>query len=690
MPDGTGDMICGIEIHQQLDTHKLFCECRSELSEEGLGGVYRRLRPTTSEMGEVDRAALAQFERDYGYRYQCSPGRSCLVELDEEPPHEVNADAMETALIFSEMLGASVIDEVQFMRKIVVDGSNTSGFQRTSLVAVDGSVEALGRKIGILSVCLEEDACRKIDVKGGEIIWRTDRLGIPLIEVATAPDMKTPEEVYEVALKIGTLLRATKRVKRGIGTIREDLNISIPEGARIEIKGVQELRMLPDFVRNEVERQRMLVRVRDILRSRGVRPAPLDFVDATSVFNGCESKIVKSVLQDGGKLLAARLPGFAGVMNGDGRTLRLGAEMAQYARTAGVKGIFHSDELPSYGIDQGHVSTLRELLGMTGENDAFVICAAGQNQATDALALAVKRANMALDGVPEETRDPLPDGTTRYSRPLPGAARMYPETDVPPTPITRERLKGIRANLPEMPEALQKRLVEEYGLNEQQAQQIVRQGREDMFMSISDEFGMSSVAAAVFQNVFPELEREGVDPDSVAYDELYAVFAALRDGKFAKEAVPAVIREVAGGFSVDAAMEKLGVSAVGDDEAAEIIAGIVKDREGFVRSKGMASVGPLMGPVMGALRGKIDGQKANALLSAEIEKLLGRTLPELRALLPAPALNGGLRIRTSRGVVPVSRGAVGELVMSPTVGAGISFRVRGSQQNSWRPPSWPR
>ena len=625
MSDEKYEMMCGIEIHQQLDTHKLFCDCESSLSEEGTGGIYRRLRPTTSEMGEVDRAALAQFMRGYGYSYQSCPCETCLVELDEEPPHEVNPEAMETTLIFSELVGANVIDEVQFMRKIVVDGSNTSGFQRTSLVAVDGAidVEAIGKKVGILSVCLEEDACRKIDATADTVTWRTDRLGIPLIEGATAPDMRTPEEVYEVAARIGSLLRATKRVKRGLGTIREDLNISIPEGARIEIKGVQELRLLPEFVSNEVNRQKNLVRVMKILKERGTAPAPVDIVDVTDLFKDCQAKVIVGALKDKGKVLAVRLPGFAGVMNGDNKTLRLGAEMAQYARTVGVKGIFHSDELPNYGIEQAEVDRLREHLGMTGEFDAFVICAAPEKKAKSALNLAVERANMALDGVPEETRDPLPDGTTRYSRPLPGAARMYPETDVPPTPIPAVRLERIKANLPEMPEQVEARLISKYGINAQQAHQIVRQGRDDLFCQIADEFDLSAVAATTFQNTFQELEHEGIDTDLFSYDDLYAVFSGLKAGKYAKEAIPAILKEMATGTDLEAAVKKLGVTAVGADEAAAIIEKIVKEREDFVRAKGMAAIGGLMGPVMGALRGKIDGKQANELLTAAIKKLLG-------------------------------------------------------------------
>jgi len=617
------EMMCGIEIHQQLDTKKLFCSCDSHLCEDGQGAVYRRLRPTTSEMGEVDRAALAQFQRHMGYRYQCCEGTSCLVELDEEPPHDVNADAMQIALTFSEMLEADIIDEIHFMRKIVVDGSNTSGFQRTALIATDGKVKVGDRDISILSVCLEEDAARKVETKGDEILYRLDRLGIPLIEVATGPDMRTPEEVMEVAYRLGTLLRATRRVKRGIGTIRQDLNISIPGGARIELKGVGDLKMIPDYVRNEVNRQKMLIRVKTILNDRGTKAVPFEPVDVTDIFKTCESKVIKGALDDKGKVIAVRLPGFAGVMNGDNKTLRLGSEMAQRARTKGVKGIFHSDELPNYGIEQSYVDDLRSFLGMTGENDAFVICAAREKKATDALEAAVIRANEALEGVPEETRDPLPDGTTKYSRPLPGAARMYPETDVPPTTITDERLQQVRDNMPEFPEQIEKRLVDQYGINQQQARQIVRQSNDELFERIAQDRAMAPIAATMFLNAYSEMEHDGIDTHVFTDDDLLGLFAMLKDGRFAKEALPSILREMATGTSAEDAIKKLGVEAVDAGEAAAIIEKIVNERADFVREKGMGAIGGLMGPVMGALRGKIDGKQANQLLTEAIKKILG-------------------------------------------------------------------
>ncbi len=617
------EMMCGIEIHQQLDTKKLFCSCDSILHEEGTGAIYRRQRPTTSEMGEIDRAALMQFQKHLGYRYQCCQGSSCLVELDEEPPHECNPDAMDIALTFSEMLGANIIDEIHYMRKIVVDGSDTSGFQRTALIATDGYVDVGDRKISILSVCLEEDASRKVEANTSEVLWRTDRLGIPLIEVATGPDMRTPEEVMEVAFRLGTLLRATRRVKRGLGTIRQDLNISIPGGARIELKGVGDLKLIPDYVRNEVTRQKMLIRVRDILAQRGTKAVPFEPIDVTDIFKTCESKVIKGALDDKGKVIAVRLPGFAGVMNGDNKTLRLGSEMAGYARTKGVKGIFHSDELPNYGIDQKYVDDLRQFLGMTGEFDAFVICAAKEKKATEALEVAVGRANQGLIGVPEETRDPLPDGTTKYSRPLPGAARMYPETDVPPITIMQDRLDRIKANMPEFPEQIQERLVKDYGINAQQARQLVRESNDEVFERIAKKYkDLTPVVATVFLNIYSEMEHDGIDTTAITEQDLMVVFDMLSKNRFAKEALPKLLREMATGTGAEEAIKKLGLEAVDTDEARKIIEQIVNERSDFVKEKGMAAIGGLMGPVMGALRGKIDGKMANQLLTEAIKKVL--------------------------------------------------------------------
>ena len=344
------------------------------------------------------------------------------------------------------------------------------------------------------TICLEEDAARKVETKAGEVTYRLDRLGIPLIEVATGPELHTPEEVKEAAQRLGSMMRATRKVKRGIGTIREDVNISIPGGARVEIKGVQELRLLPLYVEKEVERQRSLLKIREMLKERGVSKVAAEIRDHTSLFAACPSKVISGAIKKGGKVLGAPLPGFAGVLRSPDAKLRLGAEMAQYARTKGVAGIFHSDELPNYGIEQSYIDQLRVVMDL-GPNDAFVLCADDGRRAEAALNAAIGRAYEALSGVPEETRDPQPDGASSYSRPLPGAARMYPETDVPPITLEKEHLQRIASHLPELPEVRVARIASSYGIHEQQARQIVRDGWDELFEEVARTKELAGVAA---------------------------------------------------------------------------------------------------------------------------------------------------------------------------------------------------
>ncbi|MCK5251654.1 MAG: Glu-tRNA(Gln) amidotransferase subunit GatE, partial [Thermoplasmata archaeon] len=310
----------GVEIHQQLDTSKLFCSCSSILREEVEASILRRLSPTQSEMGELDAAALAEAGRSLVFNYEAN-GSSCLMEADEEPPHPVNGEALEIGLLVAHLLHARPIDEVHYMRKIVIDGSNTTGFQRTALYARDGHMElADGHRVGVYGFWLEEDAARRMEEgvargKERQATFRLDRLGIPLIELATSPDVRTPAEMRVVAERLGTLLRATKRVKRGLGTIRQDLNVSIKGGVRTETKGVQDLRLIPEYVAEEVERQRGLVSVREELARRGVSTPdiPTGPTDVTGVLEGTGSKVLSGALEKGGRVLALRLPGFTGL-----------------------------------------------------------------------------------------------------------------------------------------------------------------------------------------------------------------------------------------------------------------------------------------------------------------------------------------------------------------------------------------
>jgi glutamyl-tRNA(Gln) amidotransferase subunit E len=361
----------GIEIHQQLNSReKLFCGCPTVLRkfEERSGEFSRYLRATESEMGEIDRAAKEEMmvlRKFCYYTYDTC----CLVEYDEEPPAPLNREALEICLSIAKMVGMTPVEQVHTMRKLVIDGSNTSGFQRTALVAMNGTLPNGG---AIDTICLEEEAAQRVE---GDT-FSLDRLGIPLVEITTSPCMHTPEEVFSVAEYLGMVLRSTGRVKRGLGTIRQDVNISIREGARVEIKGVQELDLIAEVVRREVDRQQNLVRIREELRSRGasVDPVPRD---VTGVFAGTGSSILKKAK----KILAVRLPGFTGLVGREiqpGR--RLGSEISDYAKKCGVGGIFHTDELPAYGVTAEEVAALRVEVG-AADRDCVIMVAAGAERA---------------------------------------------------------------------------------------------------------------------------------------------------------------------------------------------------------------------------------------------------------------------------------------------------------------------
>ncbi len=605
----------GLEIHQQLLTHKLFCDCASRLSEEDDGIRFqRRLRPTQSELGEVDAAAIEEARRHLTFVYEAT-ANTCLVEADEEPPHHPNEDALDIALEISLLLGAKPVREVDFMRKLVIDGSNTAGFQRSALVSLDGSIEVDGKRIGIPTILLEEDAARRVGEKVDEVFYRLDRLGIPLAEVSTTPDITTPEEAREVALAIGSLLRATRKVIRGIGTIREDVNISIRGGARIEIKGVQELRLIETYVQKEAERQVMLIDVAKELARRGGGTVPEEGVDLTALFTASQSKVVQSAIKKGGKVYGWPLPKFAGLLKG-----KLGPELASHARVAGVGGIFHSDELPAYGVTQADVDAVRKALTL-GDQDAFVLVADDAAKCLHAIEEMIPRAQYAGKGVPEETRDPRPDGTSVYSRPLPGKARMYPETDVPPLRVHENRLRRIRERLPEKPEAKVPRLVKAYGIHEQQARQLVQEGSDELFELIAKEFGEATLVATVLLYHYSELRREGLDVEGIAEDHLRELFSLLKAGRFAKEAMPDLLRQMARtrGRASDA-LKAVGVQGFSREEVEKVVDEVLDASADLIHSRGEAAEKGIMGRAMEKLRGRADGKVVSEVVHARLQE----------------------------------------------------------------------
>jgi glutamyl-tRNA(Gln) amidotransferase subunit E len=614
----------GLEIHQQLNTSKkLFCSCPPMLfKEEPEITFLRRLRPTQSELGQVDPAAFFEFQKGVQILYEANRATSCLVEMDEEPPHPLNMEAAEVVLTASLMMHMQPIDEVHVMRKTVIDGSNTTGFQRTCIIASDGWIKVGEKTIPMQAASLEEDAARKTGTEdGGKTIrYRIDRLGIPLIEVATAPVIYSPTEAQEVALAIGRILRDTGKAMRGLGTIRQDLNVSLPNGALMEIKGVQELDLIAKVVEYEVQRQLGLISVKEELGARGVKPEDLQqkFVDVTAVFKQTKCKVIRKAIEKDQKVLAVKLPKFAGVLKREIMPgFRVGTELSDRAKFWGrVGGVFHTDEMPNYGVTAQEVEALRKATG-AGDEDAVVFVADTSENTQDALKAVVERAQEAITGVPAETRTAKDDGTTRYMRPRPGAARMYPETDIPPVLITAELAEKIRMNLPEPAEKKIERLMKQYSLNEKLANQVVDSDYAMLLEAVVKESGVYATTVAAFlTETLKALKRDGVQVESVADEQVLEIFRAVGSGELTKEAVADVFTWLSKyeGKSVQDAVDQLGLKMFSETELKGIVDRVVAENKRSIEGSGNKAFGLLMGAVMKEVRGRADPELVAKLL----------------------------------------------------------------------------
>lgn len=614
-------LMMGLEIHQQLNTkHKLFCPCSTELTDEDYDeGIIRNLRPTQSELGQIDRAALQESLRDMTFKYESYNKHTCLVETDDEPPHALNREALDICITIASLLNMKIVDEFHTMRKQVIDGSNTGGFQRTGLAAINGYLDTPYGRVVIESLGLEEDAARRVDSEGEFTEFRLDRLGIPLAEITTDPSMHHPEQIKEVAYMIGQVLRSTN-VKRGIGTIRQDVNISITKGARVEIKGVQDLDLMPEIVEREVQRQLALIEIKEELARRN---ASVDetIYDLDEVFKDTKSKILSSAKCVKGIILR----GFDGLIGKEvqpGR--RFGTELSSYAKKMGVMGLFHTDELPAYGIEKDEVDAMKKYLNISPE-DAIIIVAHDEDIATAALNEAIRRAEMAFDGVVEETRKALEDGNTEYMRPLPTANRMYLETDIPLFQITEDMIEPIANNLPELPDEKKSRIIKEYKLSEDLASQIVRRLIGDLFENIVSEVKVApTTVASVLVSDLRDLKREGIDISLFDDMKLIEIFKLLESGKISKDALKDLMIATSKNpdEDVETVAKKANLTLLSEDAVREIIEEIANKNESMIFERQMGAMGPLMGMSMKQLKGKADGSLVNKLVRESIQKKL--------------------------------------------------------------------
>ena len=643
-------LTAGLEVHQQLLTdNKMFCHCPAgRYTETHDGEVLRHMRPTLSELGEYDGTALMEFRTRKNIIYLLNKENVCTYEMDDTPPFLINQQAIDIAIEQCLMLGCDIIDEVHIARKQYLDGSIPTGFQRTAIVGVNGRLPFRGREISITQVSVEEDSCREVSDCGHLIVWRTDRLGMPLIETVTGPDLRTPEEVEEAILLIGRVCRSTGHVRVGIGASRQDVNVSIRGGRRVEIKGVSQARQARKLVHCEAVRQMNLLRLRDELHRRGVRSAAdlrIDSVDVTDIFASCALETLRAeswercVAHTGRRVGLELLPGpfcvravllkgLAGTLSRPTQAgLTFAAELAGRVRViAGLDQapiLYHDEEWPDYPGSAADLRRLRARL-RCDPGDAVAIVWGVERDTVTAMEEIRTRFVDALDGVPNETRQPFADGRTDFERILPGPDRMYPDTDSPPSLITRERVERLRRDLAPRPWEREARYAA-VGVPTSTIHYLIRRNGASLVDRVVASCGADLRAACfLLGERLKGLRRAGVPVTSISDDRWCELFQAMRSRPPLREAWEIIVRRMAGAPSMSVT-EILSADGLG--EAPEGWLDLVPQQtEAALRELNGGDTERLrrlaMGRCMAILRGKVAARDVAAALD---DNLLARS-----------------------------------------------------------------
>ena len=448
-------LIAGLEIHQQLLTSKkLFCRCPAgHYSEAYDAEILRHMRPTLSELGEYDGTALMEFKTKKEIIYQINHKTVCTYEMDDTPPFEINQEALNIALEIAILLNFKLVSEIHIARKQYLDGSIPTGFQRTTIVGIDGWIPYKNKQIGLYQLGLEEDACREVSDLGHQRIYRTDRLGMPLIEMVTKPEMTTPVEVAEVANRLRWLVRSTGKVRTGIGAARQDVNVSINGGTRIEIKGVSRIPLIPLLIYNEARRQYALIKIKEELYRRGITTDTFksSSAEVTGILTNTSWDPIRLALERNEEIQCVKLKGFAGLLRFPTQTGKVfSREISDRVRVIAcltrLPNILTSDNLEET-IDSTNWQKIKKIIGAKAE-DAIILVWGSHDDVKTAVKEIIIRAREATQGVPSETRQALDDGTNGFERILPGADRMYPDTDLPPLEIPDTRVNKLINNVP--------------------------------------------------------------------------------------------------------------------------------------------------------------------------------------------------------------------------------------------------
>ncbi len=577
----------GLEIHQQLKGERLFSKFPAVIKEGDPDFTFTRvLRPSVGEVGSIDIAASHEQTKAKRFVYQGYYGLTGLVEADDEPVSEPSVEAIKTSVMVSKMLGMKLQQEVHVMRKVVVDGSNTSGFQRTMIIASEGMIN----DVRVHRLCLEEDSCKIVSRSQNEDVYNLSRLGIPLIEITTHPDIRSSQQLKQVAGSIGMVLRSTKRVKRGLGTIRQDVNISVDKGSRVEIKGVQDLQLMPLIADNEALRQLSLVKLKDDIREVSLSKI-IDFTNIKLKTAWIEKKLLQ-----GSSILGVVVRGFAGIF---GRELmsgyRVGTEIAGYAKAWGFGGVIHTDEDPEkYGLKTWD-DHLR--LAKASSNDAIILVVGSKRSSQKLISkLLVPRIKQLKRGVPSEVRKALDNGFTQYLRPMPGSARMYPETDVRVI-----SLKGLVVNTPELISNKISRLSDKFKIDKNIVSLLCRLERDELFERWALKLPPALVADVLVSKEKDLKKRHGITIDISRLAE--DIFSNIHKGLISKDAIEDIMLD----YSKRGVINWDDYKPIDDYTLREEIKKVIK-------KDNKAPPGVIIGAVRNKLKGRVDGRRISSML----------------------------------------------------------------------------
>ncbi|MFA5512201.1 MAG: Glu-tRNA(Gln) amidotransferase subunit GatE [Candidatus Kapaibacterium sp.] len=554
----------GLEVHQQLLTEKkLFCHCPAGKYQTSYNAeILRHMRPTLSELGEYDGTALMEFKTKKDIIYRIHYDTVCTYEMDDTPPFIINDQALDIALEVGMLFNGYIVDELHIARKQYLDGSIPTGFQRTAITCVGGKIPYKDREINLIQMSIEEDSCREVSDFGHKRIYVTDRLGMPLIETVTHPEMKTPQEVAEVNNILRRLVRSTGRVRTGIGAGRQDVNVSVRGGTRIEIKGVPSIKKIPLLTYNEAMRQWNLLRLKEVLAEKGITSETFkaEYKDVSKQLRKTNYSPISQCIRQGGRANCVIVKGFAGYLKWQTQTdtyffKEISDRVRVIACLSSLPNIIHSDNIGE-NIASADWNSLRKTMGASHEDALIVVWGPEEDAETGAKEIII-RCREVTEGIPSETRQALRDGTNGFERILPGPERMYPDTDLPPVPITDERLARIRKRMPEQIWKREQRYLK-LGVPNDIIISLTTSKYAELFDKAVMEYGINApTAAEILIQIPKKLKRAGFNTTPLDEEKFNLIFTALKNGRIIKDAVYSILTDfLANGKFIEALFPK--------------------------------------------------------------------------------------------------------------------------------------